>query len=198
MEIENPRLIGTSQGFGIPAGGTSGQVLRKIDGTNYNTEWVNNGLPTGGTSGQLLIKNSSTSGDASWKSLSFASVTVSAIPTSSNQDITPVLSRGDGITVSGNNIVIANPGVYMLNASLSIRATYAEYGWVDSSNNQLAGTNLGISNAVNGSDTASPSNAMGIVNIASPNTIIKLRMINTAGFTTQNILYSGATILQLR
>lgn len=198
MEIENPRLTGTSQGFGVPTGGTSGQVLRKIDGTNYNTEWVNNGLPIGGTSGQLLIKNSSTSGDASWKSLTYASVTVSAIPAAQNSDITPILSRGDGITVSGNTIIIANPGVYMLNASISIRATYAEYGWVDASNNQLAGTNLGISNAANSSDTASPSSAMGIVNIASPNTIIKLRILNAAGFTTQNITYSGATILQLR
>jgi hypothetical protein len=30
---------GTS-GYGIPVGGTSGQVLAKIDSTNYNTQWV--------------------------------------------------------------------------------------------------------------------------------------------------------------
>lgn len=28
-------------GTGVPAGGTTGQVLAKIDGTNYNTQWVN-------------------------------------------------------------------------------------------------------------------------------------------------------------
>ena len=28
-------------GEGVPVGGTAGQVLAKIDGTNYNTEWVN-------------------------------------------------------------------------------------------------------------------------------------------------------------
>ena len=28
-------------GEGVPVGGTTGQVLAKIDGTNYNTEWVN-------------------------------------------------------------------------------------------------------------------------------------------------------------
>lgn len=28
-------------GLGIPLGGTTGQVLSKIDNTNYNTEWVN-------------------------------------------------------------------------------------------------------------------------------------------------------------
>ena len=28
-------------GVGVPAGGATGQVLAKIDGTNYNTQWVN-------------------------------------------------------------------------------------------------------------------------------------------------------------
>lgn len=32
-------------GQGVPTGGTAGQVLRKIDGTDYNTEW---GTPAGG------------------------------------------------------------------------------------------------------------------------------------------------------
>lgn len=27
-------------GVGIPVGGTAGQVLAKIDSTNYNTQWV--------------------------------------------------------------------------------------------------------------------------------------------------------------
>jgi hypothetical protein len=30
---------GTS-GFGVPTGGTSGQILQKVDGTNYNTQWT--------------------------------------------------------------------------------------------------------------------------------------------------------------
>ena len=30
-------------GEGVPAGGTAGQVLRKIDGTDYNTEWATPG-----------------------------------------------------------------------------------------------------------------------------------------------------------
>ena len=66
MKIDNPILLGEAAGFGIPAAGTSGQVLRKVDGTNYNTQWADNGLPAGGTSGQSLVKNSTTSGDASW------------------------------------------------------------------------------------------------------------------------------------
>lgn len=53
----------------VPVGGTSGQVLTKKSGTNYDAEWKTPGssLPSGGTSGQVLTKNSSTDGDASWK-----------------------------------------------------------------------------------------------------------------------------------
>lgn len=32
-------------GQGVPSGGTAGQVLAKVDGTNYNTEWI---TPSGG------------------------------------------------------------------------------------------------------------------------------------------------------
>jgi len=51
-----------ANGVGVPVGGTTGQVLAKIDGTNYNTEWVDAGaagdfLPlSGGTmSGAILF-----------------------------------------------------------------------------------------------------------------------------------------------
>lgn len=51
-----------ANGVGVPVGGTAGQVLAKIDGTNYNTEWVDSGaagdyLPlSGGTmSGTIFL-----------------------------------------------------------------------------------------------------------------------------------------------
>jgi len=37
-----------ADGVGVPAGGTTGQVLAKIDGTDYNTEWVDPGGTGGG------------------------------------------------------------------------------------------------------------------------------------------------------
>lgn len=37
---------------GVPTGGTAGQVLAKIDGTNYNTEWVDQ---TGGGGGASYL-----------------------------------------------------------------------------------------------------------------------------------------------
>jgi hypothetical protein len=39
MKIDNPILLGQSSGFGIPTAGTSGQVLTKINSTDYNTRW---------------------------------------------------------------------------------------------------------------------------------------------------------------
>jgi hypothetical protein len=37
-----------SPGQGVATGGTSGQILSKIDGTDYNTQWIN--APSGGSS----------------------------------------------------------------------------------------------------------------------------------------------------
>nr|DAP59117.1 MAG TPA: hypothetical protein [Caudoviricetes sp.] len=53
----------------VPAGGTSGQVLTKKSGTDFDAQWETPGvaLPTGGTAEQILTKNSNADGDASWK-----------------------------------------------------------------------------------------------------------------------------------
>jgi hypothetical protein len=135
---------------------------------------------------------------ASTTTLAYAAIGISAIPTFQNGDMTPTLQRGEGITVSGNTIIIARPGLYLVNASIGIRATYAEYGWADANNILLAGTNLGMGVSANSIDTACPANAMGIVNITSPNTLIKLRIFVAAGFNVQSGAYAGATITQLR
>lgn len=34
-------------GYGVPAGGTTGQVLSKINGTDYNTQWIASGAGAG-------------------------------------------------------------------------------------------------------------------------------------------------------
>jgi hypothetical protein len=135
---------------------------------------------------------------ASTNTLAYASIGISTIPAASNSDMTPTLLNGNGITVGGNTITIANPGVYLMNASIGIRATFAEYAWVDASNNKLTGTNTGLSVSANSTDPAAAVNAMGIVNITSPNTVIKLRIFVGAAFLTQNTAYAAATITQLR
>ena len=76
-------------GAGVPAGGTTGQVLAKVDGTDYNTEWIVNTGGSGGASalsdltdatitspigGQTLLYDESTS---KWINVSFAEILAS-------------------------------------------------------------------------------------------------------------------------
>jgi hypothetical protein len=102
---------------------------------------------SGSITGSLLGTSSfaTTAVTASTTTLAYAAIGISAIPTFQNADMTPTLLNGSGITVGGNVITIERPGVYLLNASIGIRATYAEYAWVDASNNRLTGTNTGMS-----------------------------------------------------
>lgn len=59
--IPGPQGPAGPQGQGVPAGGTSGQVLAKSTDADYQTEWVNQpeGLPAGGTTGQVVTKTDS-------------------------------------------------------------------------------------------------------------------------------------------
>lgn len=57
----------------IPAGGSSGQVLAKVDGTNYNVTWVDQqgggsggDVPAGGTTGQVLAKATDADYQTEW------------------------------------------------------------------------------------------------------------------------------------
>lgn len=56
----------------IPSGGTSGQVLAKIDETDYNVTWVNQqgggsgNVPAGGTTGQVLAKATDADYQTEW------------------------------------------------------------------------------------------------------------------------------------
>lgn len=48
-------------GEGVPTGGTAGQVLTKVDGTNYNTQWKTLTIPSGD---QLMTGTKSTIADS--------------------------------------------------------------------------------------------------------------------------------------
>ena len=47
-------------GVGVPVGGTTGQILSKIDGTDYNTEWVKGGIETSVVFGGITITSTRT------------------------------------------------------------------------------------------------------------------------------------------
>ena len=58
-------------GVNLPTGGSTDQVLAKVDGTDFNVYWktdaTGSGLPTGGATGQVLTKYSNNDYEASWQ-----------------------------------------------------------------------------------------------------------------------------------
>ena len=58
-------------GVSLPTGGSTDQVLAKVDGTDFNVYWktdaTGSGLPTGGATGQVLTKYSNNDYEASWQ-----------------------------------------------------------------------------------------------------------------------------------
>lgn len=55
------------KGEGVPAGGTTGQVLKKQSDDDFDAEWQDDeSLPSGGSTGQVLAKTSSADGAAGW------------------------------------------------------------------------------------------------------------------------------------
>jgi len=88
-------------GEGVPIGGTTGQMLYKVDATDYNLEW-NNGIPVGGTTGQVLAKTSDTDYDLSW----------------ADSGIGNVVWRGywlEGIAYEDNDVVSYNNSSFVCN-----------------------------------------------------------------------------------
>jgi microcystin-dependent protein len=53
-------------GPGVPAGGSAGQFLSKVDSANYNAAWVNNFVPPGGLAGEVLLKVDGTNFNTQW------------------------------------------------------------------------------------------------------------------------------------
>jgi len=64
MKIHKPIGVGINLGFGVPTAGTSGQILQKVNGTNYNTQWTDTRTPiyiqAGNSSGQSMPAGSTT------------------------------------------------------------------------------------------------------------------------------------------
>jgi collagen type VII alpha len=80
-------------GTGVPTGGTAGQVLAKIDGTNYNTQWVNS---ASGTPAYAL-----TSGTASYATAAGSAGTAS---TSGTAYFATIASTASYATLAGTAV----------------------------------------------------------------------------------------------
>ena len=75
-------------GEGVPEGGTAGQILAKVDGTNYNTQWIN--APTMPPANQLMTGTAPTVADID----SGAVTDVATLITSLNAILAQLRTRG--------------------------------------------------------------------------------------------------------
>jgi hypothetical protein len=127
-------------GPGVASGGTSGQILSKIDGTNYNTQWINNyTLPTASTTTLGGVKVDGTSITINGSGVISGASTYS-LPTASTSTLGGVKVDGTSITI--NNGIISGASTYTLpTASSSV----------------LGGIKVGTGLAVDGSGVLSTS-----------------------------------------
>ena len=75
-------------GEGVPTGGTAGQILAKVDGTNYNTQWIN--APATPAANQLMTGTAPTVEDID----SGAVTDVATLITSLNAILAQLRTRG--------------------------------------------------------------------------------------------------------
>lgn len=111
-------------GVGVPAGGTTGQMLAKVDGTDYNTEWVD--APSGGSTAMDKVVSALTTytlTDADFNGRRILYLTASsAISLVLNTGLTGavgplmVFAKGTGqITVSGTATIESKGGALKSN-----------------------------------------------------------------------------------
>ena len=64
---KGPQGATGATGAGVATGGTTGQVLSKVSGTDYDTQWRDvHEVPSGGTAGQVLSKVDGTDYNTQW------------------------------------------------------------------------------------------------------------------------------------
>lgn len=158
-------LNGTN-GQGVPTGGTAGQVLAKVDATNYNTQWV---TPGAGSGAQVVLRATKTT-DA--QVLPLANGTNTGALVTFNNVISNNTTLGTYST-STNTLTINQTGLYMVQAVTRLvdasnpAQTVNHYLWVDIDNAGMTNVNTlhTIYQAANGPNFPSGVKGKGFVNI---------------------------------
>ena len=104
-----------TNGLGVPTGGTANQVLAKVDGTDFNTQWV---TPSAGASAypniELNIRNNATQSITALGNGTTANLITFSGSNSANAGLT------GGNTWNGNTFTIGSTGAgwYQINAQI--------------------------------------------------------------------------------
>lgn len=117
-------------GPGVPVGGTAGQVLKKVDGTDFNTQWANESgavLSVFGRTGNVTADDADYAGIVDWQAASLllaGSTGTGVIPLIK---FSSVADRALEYVVTGD-IVQLTPHNLKLNAREDATDAYVEFG----------------------------------------------------------------------
>ena len=104
-----------SAGVGVPSGGTTGQVLKKKSGTDYDTEWQNE---SGGSGGHTILNSSGTS-MTQRTNLQFSGMSVSDDSANDKTVVTPLTP--DYVDAQYNNTTQYSKGMTCISGNKRYR-----------------------------------------------------------------------------
>jgi hypothetical protein len=171
-------------GVGVPAGGTTGQVLAKVDGVNYNTHWIDQSAPDfiSSVSSPLAV----TSGNLTINLSAYATqsfVTSQGYITSAA--LVPYLTKADNLgSLTNFGTARDNLGLGTLSNPTFAGATLQGSG---ANVAQLTPTSISLTHATSGSFVIQPSSG-----ITFPDTSIQ-----TTAFVAGSSLPTGGTVGQV-
>ena len=159
-----------SPGVGVPAGGTAGQVLAKVDGVDYNTEWVDqSGAVVWGDIGGDIVNQ----GDL----------------------ISALADKLDVTTAASTYYLQTNPAGYITSSALS---GYATESWVTAGFYPLTGNPSGfITSAALSGYLSKAGNLAGLTSLSTARDNLNLGAANTPVFAGLDVLGSGTNASHL-
>lgn len=93
-----------ADGQGVPTGGTAGQVLEKIDGTDYNTQWV---TPAGGGGGGIAAEPYCVTGSGA-----------DIVLAEETMNLTTETVANSNYSLASNQVTVGVAGTYLVSYSI--------------------------------------------------------------------------------
>lgn len=131
--------VGGGVGGGVPSGGTEGQILAKIDGVDYNTEWIDN--YTSSVKHQVKLGTTMSKGTAVYVSGTTGGSGTNMIVSKASNDTEATSSKTMGLLASGG---VTNDFVFVVTEGLltglnTSTATAGDPVWLGTNGNLLFG-----------------------------------------------------------
>jgi hypothetical protein len=129
-------------GQGVPIGGTVGQILAKVDGVNFNTQWIDN---AGGSGGNSFDQDLNTFDDVTFDNITTNTITTtSGLPPSISSTTSLVITASEGVRIEGaplrlpsliqleiDNLTSPQNGDMVYNVTANAVQVYSNGTWVN-------------------------------------------------------------------